>query len=87
MARVREVDIENERVVHRRGGFGWGMLAAVVLITAAIIAFAYYGGSFERVGADADRATSNIEQQVDDAAGATGDALENAGDRADRALN
>jgi hypothetical protein len=100
MARVREVDIdhddvgrpyvERERVVRRGivgGGVGWGMLAALVLIIAAFIAFAYYGGSFEQLGADADRATANINQQVDETAGATGDALEDAGERADRALN
>ena len=102
MAEIRETHIERDedgrvvdtKVVERRksgGGFGWGLVFGVVLIAAAVIAFAYSQGSFQQAGVEADQATAQIEQQTDAALDRTGDAIENAGDQieetSDRAAN
>ena len=51
-----------------KGGFGWGMLFGVLVIAAAIIAFAYSQGSFQQAGVEADQATAQIEQSTESAA-------------------
>lgn len=71
----------------RGGGFGWGMLLGVVVIAVGILAFAYSQGSFQQAGVEADRATARIEAQTSTVAENAGDALETAGDQAERATN
>jgi|CXWL01.1.fsa_nt_gi uncharacterized protein (UPF0333 family) len=80
----REVIVERKK---KSAGFGWGMLFSLVLIAAAIIAFAYNQGSFQQAGVEADRASAQLEQQASNAAENTGDALETAGDNAQQAAN
>ena len=49
----------------RRGGFGWGMLFGIMLVSAGLIAFAYNQGSFQTAGRQADRASAQVEHNVD----------------------
>lgn len=95
MAEIRETHVERDangnvvdtKVVQRRkgGGFGWGMLFAVLVIAGGIIAFAYSQGSFQQAGAEADRAAAQVETQTEVAAENAGDAIENAGDQVEQA--
>lgn len=100
MAEIRETHVERDadgRVVdtkvivdrpkRRGGGFGWGMLFAVLVIAGGLIAFAYTQGSFEQAGVQADQATAQLEDQTSAVAENAGDALESAGDAAERATN
>ena len=100
MAEIRETHVERDadgRVVDTKvvidqpkrkgGGFGWGMLFAVLVIAGGIIAFAYSQGSFQQAGARADQAAVQVEQQTGAVAENAGDALESAGDTAERATN
>ncbi|PZO56227.1 MAG: hypothetical protein DCF16_00610 [Alphaproteobacteria bacterium] len=98
MAEIRETHVERDangnvvdtKVVERRkggGGFGWGMLFAVLVIAGGIIAFAYSQGSFQNAGAEADRAAEQVETQTEGAVENAGDAIENAGDQVERATN
>lgn len=98
MAEIRETHVERDangnvvdtKVVQRRkggGGFGWGMLFAVILIAGAVIAFAYSQGSFQQAGVEVDRATEQVGAQTEAVAENAGDAIENAGDSVERATN
>jgi len=95
MAEIRETQVDRdsdgrvtgytERVEERPrrksgGGFGWGLLFGVVIITAAIIFFAYNSGSFQSAGARADNAAAQAETQLGQATENAGDAIEQAGD-------
>lgn len=100
MAEIRETHVERDaegRVVDTKvtidqpkrkgGGFGWGMLFAVLVIAGGLFAFAYSQGSFQQAGVQADQATAQVEQQTEAVAENAGDALESAGDTAERATN
>jgi hypothetical protein len=100
MAEIRETHVERDadgRVVDTRvtidrpkrksGGFGWGMLFAVLVIAVGIITFAYSQGGFQQAGVQADQATAQIEQQSRTVAENAGDTLESAGDAAEQATN
>ena len=100
MAEIRETHVERDadgRVVDTKvvidrpkpkgGGFGWGMLFAVLVIAGGLFAFAYSQGSFEQAGVQADQASAQVEQQTEAVAENAGDALESAGDAAERATN
>ena len=99
MAEVRETHVERDahgnvtdtRVVverpKKKGGFGLGMLFGVLIIAGAVIAFAYSQGSFQQAGADADRATAQIEDESRTVAENAGDAIESAGDQVEQATN
>lgn len=100
MAEIRETHVERDpegRVVDTKvtidqpkrkgGGFGWGMLFAVLVIAVGIITFAYSQGSFQQAGVQADQATAQVEQQSRAVAENAGDTLESAGDAAERATN
>lgn len=82
---VVETTERQTKPVRRGGGFGMGALLGFFVVVAAIAIFAYSQGSFRNAGADADRATSQAQQQIGAAAERTGDALETAGDNAKQA--
>ncbi|MBL8549958.1 MAG: hypothetical protein JNJ73_08220 [Hyphomonadaceae bacterium] len=89
---VRDADgrvIEQVEVKPRKrgGGFGWGMLAGLFIIAAAVLVFAYSQGSFQTAGAQADHATAQAERNVGDFAENAGDAAEQAGDNIKSATN
>jgi hypothetical protein len=85
--RVIDTKVTIDRPKRKGGGFGWGMLFAVLVIAGAIIAFAYSQGSFQQAGVQADQATAQIEQQTETVAANAGDRLESAGDAAEQATN
>lgn len=100
MAEVRETEVQRdaegnvvgktERVYERRksgGGFGWGLLFGIAVIAVAIVAFSYSQGSFQQAGVEADRATAQAEQQLDQTADNAGAAIENAGDQVEEATD
>lgn len=66
-------------------GFGVGTLMGIALVAGAIALFAYSQGSFRNAGADADRATTQAQENIGNAAENTGNALESAGDDAQEA--
>lgn len=69
-----------ERPQKKGGGFGWGLLFAVIIIGGGILAFAYSQGSFESAGARTDQATQSAQTEINQG-------VENAGDAAQRAGN
>jgi hypothetical protein len=77
----RVVAVEERIARPRRGaGFGWGALLGVILITGAMIAFAYTQGSFQNAGARVDSAAQQAEEQIGDRAEAAGDRIESSTD-------
>lgn len=83
--RVVETTERQTKPVRRGGNFGTGALFGFFILVAAIAIFAYSQGSFSNAGADADRATTQVQEQIGAAAQNTGDALETAGDNAKQA--
>lgn len=76
--------VDEDRKKRGGGGFGWGLILGVLLIAAAIIAFAYSQGGFQQAGVEADQAAAQLEEQTDTAIGATDEALQDAADNAQR---
>lgn len=78
--KIRETEIDREAVGYTDhierpkraggGGFGLGLLFGVIIITGAIIAFAYSQGSFQSAGQRADEATRTAQSQIDQTTGA-----------------
>lgn len=99
MAEIRETHVERDadgnvtdtKVVidrpKKKGGFGWGMLLGVLLIAVAVIGFAYSQGSFQQAGVEADQVAAQVEQSTESAVDTTGDAINEATENTDQALN
>lgn len=99
MAEIRETHVERDadgnvtdtKVVierpRKKGGFGWGMLFGVLLIAAAVIGFSYSQGGFQQAGIEADQATAQLEQSTEGAIDTTSDALNDASENTEQALN
>jgi CRP-like cAMP-binding protein len=83
--RVVETTERQTKPARRGSNFGAGALFGVVVAVGAIAVFACSQGSFRNAGADADRTTAQVQEQVGAAAQNTGDALETAGDSAKQA--
>lgn len=83
--RTVETTERQTKPARRGGNFGTGALLGFFVLLGAIAIFAYSQGSFRNAGADADRATEQVQEQIGAAAENTGDALETAGDNAKQA--
>ena len=81
---VREVVIERPR---RKGGFGIGLFLGMMLIAGGILLFAYNQGSFQTAGVQADHATAQAQQTLQQTAAQAGDAAQNAGNRIENATD
>lgn len=79
MARVQETEVERDpegnvvgykqQIVRRKsGGFGWGLLFGILIVTLGIVGFAYNQGSFTTAGREADHATAQASQTLDQTA-------------------
>lgn len=99
MAEIRETHVERDadgRITDTRvtvgkakrgGGFGLGMILGVLLIAAAILAFAYSQGSFQQAGREADQVAARAEAQAGAVAQSGEQTLEGAADRSEQAAN